>query len=318
MHLLSHVLRRIAQIIPVLFIVTILVFLAVKLIPGDPARAILDERASIEAVDAVRREWGLDRPLWEQYALYMKRLSQGDLGTSLRFRQPVADLLGPRIEVTAFLVLYSTALAVLMAIPLAFVAALHRDRWPDKLVQSLTTLLLAAPIYWIAILLLLLFAVKLGVLPATGYGEGGLLDHVKHLVLPAFTLSLRLMSLLARNLRSSIADVLKTTYVDFARAKGLPGRVVLFRHVLRAALPSVVTLLGIHLAYAIGGSVLAESVFALPGLGTFFLESISFRDYPVVQTLTLLFALNAMLIQLVTDVAHSLLDPRARGAVGDG
>jgi peptide/nickel transport system permease protein len=312
LHLQNHVLRRIAQAIPVLLLVTVVVFLAIKLIPGDPARAILGERASIEAVSAMRHQWGLDRPLADQYVLYMQRLLHGDLGTSLRYRTPVIELLGRRAEVTAFVVLYSTALSVIMSIPLAFVAALHRDRWPDHLVRAITTLLLASPTFWIAILLLLLFALKLGVLPATGYGEDGLLDHLKHLLLPSFTLSLRFMSQLTRNLRSSIVDVLGMTYVDFARAKGLSRPVILLRHVLRAALLSVVTLIGVHLAYALGGSVFVETVFALPGLGTFFIESISFRDYQVVQTLTLMFALGAMLINLITDVAYSLLDPRVR------
>jgi peptide/nickel transport system permease protein len=312
LHLLNHLLRRIAQFIPVLLLVTVLVFLAIKLIPGDPARAILGERATDEAVEALRHQWGLDRPLAEQYLLYMQRLLHGDLGISLRYRTPVAELLGRRVEVTAFVVAYSTALALVMAIPMAFVSALNRDKWPDHFVRATTTLVLASPTYWIAILLLLLFALKLKVLPATGYGDGGFVDHLKHLLLPSFTLSLGLMSLLTRNLRSSIVDVLKTPYVDFARTKGLSRRVILLRHVLRAALLSVVTLIGVHLAYAIGGSVLAETVFALPGLGTFFIESIAFRDYQVVQTLTLMFALAAMLIQLLTDLAYSLLDPRVR------
>lgn len=311
MQLLNHVLRRIAQVIPVLLLVTLVVFLIVKLLPGDPAQAILGERASDEAIQALRQQWGLDRPLWEQYALYMQRLFHGDLGTSLRYRSPVLDLLGRRAGVTAFAVLYSTLIAVVLAVPLAFIAALNRDRWPDHLVRLVTTIPLAAPTYWIGILLLLLFALKLQVLPASGYGEG-FAGHLRHLFLPSLTLSLNFMSLLTRSLRSSILDVQRMTYVDFARAKGLSRPVILFGHILRAATLPLVTLIGVHLAYAIGGAVITESIFALPGLGTWMIESIYSRDFQVVQSLTLIFALGAMLINLTTDLLYSLLDPRVR------
>lgn len=298
-----------AQVIPVLLLVTVVVFLTIKLIPGDPASALLGERASNEAVQALRHQWGLDRPLWEQYVLYMQRLFHGDLGTSYRYKASVLELLGRRAQVTGFIVVYSTVIAVVLAVPLAFVSALKRDRWPDHLVRMITTIPLAAPTYWIGILLLLLFALKLRWLPASGYGEG-FAGHLKHLFLPSLTLSLNFMSLLTRNLRSSIVDVQKMTYVDFARAKGLSRQVILFRHILRAAMLSVVTLIGVHLAYSIGGAVVTETIFALPGLGTWMIESIFSRDFQVIQSLTLIFALGAMLINLVTDVIHAMLDPR--------
>jgi peptide/nickel transport system permease protein len=311
LHLLNHVLRRIAQVIPVLLLVTVVVFLTVKLIPGDPASAILGERASDEAVQALRHQWGLDRPLWEQYALYMQRLLHGDLGTSLRYRATVLEIVGRRAQVTGFMVVYSTLMAIVVAIPLAFIAALNRDRWPDQVVRVITTIPLAAPTFWIGILLLLLFALKFKLFPASGFGEG-FAEHLRYLFLPALTLSLNFMALLTRNLRSSIVDVMKMTYVDFARAKGLARPVILFGHVLRAAMLSVVTLIGVHLAYAIGGAVITETIFALPGLGTWMIESIFARDFQVVQSLTLMFALGAMLINLITDVIYSLLDPRVR------
>jgi peptide/nickel transport system permease protein len=204
----------------------------------------------------------------------MQRLFHGDLGTSFRYKASVLQLLGRRAQVTAFMVVYSTLIAVALAIPLAFISALNRDRWPDQLVRTITTVPLAAPTYWIGILLLLLFALKLKWLPASGYGDGGFTDHLKHLFLPSLTLSLNFMSLLTRNLRSSIVDVQKMTYVDFARAKGLSRPAILFGHILRAAMLSVVTLIGVHLAYAIGGAVVTETIFALPGLGTWMIESI--------------------------------------------
>jgi peptide/nickel transport system permease protein len=309
--LAGYALRRIGQAVPVALLVTVLIFLLIKLLPGDPAAAILGERASDDAIRALHRQWGLDRPLWQQYAVYMRNLATGDLGQSLRYRTPVADLLPRRASVTLFLVLYSVVLTILIAVPLAIVAASHRERWPDHLVRGFITLPLASPAFWIGILLLIVFALKLGWFPATGFGEG-FTGHLRHLFLPALTLSHAFAAVLTRNLRSALIDVQTTTFVDFARAKGLTRRQVLFGHVLRAALLPIVTLIGVRLSYAIGGSVVIETVFALPGLGSWMVESILARDYMVVQTLTLAFALGAMAINLLTDLVYPLFDPRVR------
>lgn len=311
MALLAYALRRVGQAVPVALLVTVLIFLLIKLLPGDPAAAILGERASDSAVKVLHRQWGLDRPLPVQYAVYLRNLFTGDLGQSFRYRTPVTDLLPRRSAVTFFLVVYSTLLSVVIAIPLAVVAASHPDRWPDHLVRGLITLPLASPGFWIGILLLILFALRLGWFPASGYGEG-LGGHLRHLFLPALTLAQPLLAILTRNLRSALIDVQRTTYVDFARAKGLARRVVLVHHILRAALLPIVTLIGVRLSYPIGGAVVVETVFALPGLGSWMVESILARDYMVVQTLTLVFALGAMLVTLVTDLVYPLLDPRVR------
>jgi peptide/nickel transport system permease protein len=309
--LASYALRRIGQTLPVALLVTVLIFLLIKLLPGDPAAAILGERASDAAIRALHQQWGLDRPLWQQYAVYMRNLATGDLGQSLRYRTPVMDLLPRRMGVTTFLVVYSLALAVAIAVPLAVVAATNRERWPDQAVRALITLPLASPPFWIGILLLIVFALKLGWFPATGYGEG-FTGHLRHLFLPALTLSHAFTAVLTRNLRSALIDVQTTTYVDFARAKGLDRPHVLVHHVLRAALLPIVTLIGVRLSYAIGGSVVVETVFSLPGLGSWMVESILARDYMVVQTLTLAFALGAMAINLATDLIYPLFDPRVR------
>ena len=311
MHLLSYAGRRIGQTLPVALLVTVLIFLLIKLLPGDPATAILGDRASDEAVRALHRQWGLDRPLPTQYGIYMRNLVTGDLGQSLRYRTPVTELLPRRTAVTSFLVVYSMVLSILIAVPLAIVAATHRDRWPDQIVRGLITIPLASPAFWIGILLLILFALKLRWFPAAGYGEG-FVGHLRHLFLPALTLSGAFAAVLTRNLRSALIDVQTTTYVDFARAKGLDRQTVLFRHVLRPALLPIVTLVGVRLSYAIGGSVVIETVFSLPGLGSWMVESILARDYMVVQTLTLAFALGAMLINLLTDLIYPLFDPRVR------
>ena len=311
MPLLSYAVRRIGQTLPVALLVTVLIFLLIKLLPGDPASAILGDRASDEAVRALQRQWGLDRPLPEQYGIYMRNLVTGNLGQSLRYRTPVVDLLPRRMTVTMFLVVYSLALSIVIAVPLAMVAASNRDRWPDHIVRGLITVPLASPAFWVGILLLILFALTLRWFPASGYGEG-FAGHVRHLFLPALTLSQFFAAVLTRNLRSTLIDVQTTTYVDFARAKGLDRQAVLFRHVLRAALLPIVTLVGVRLSYAIGGSVVIETVFSLPGLGSWMVESIFARDYMVVQTLTLAFAFGAMLINLVTDLIYQLFDPRVR------
>jgi peptide/nickel transport system permease protein len=311
MDLLNYAIRRLGQTLPVAVLVTVLIFLLIKILPGDPAAAILGDRASEDSVRALRTQWGLDRPLWQQYAVYMQNLATGNLGQSLRYRTPVADLLPRRATVTFFLVVYSMILSVILAVSLAVVAAVNRDRWPDHLMRGLITLPLASPAFWIGILLLIVFALRLKWLPAAGYGEG-FAGHLRYLFLPALTLSHAFTAVLARNLRSSLIDVQQTTFVDFARAKGLMRRAVLFRHVLRAAMLPIVTLIGVRLSYAIGGSVVVETVFALPGLGSWMVDSIFARDYMVVQTLTLAFAVGAMLINLATDLVYPLLDPRVR------
>jgi peptide/nickel transport system permease protein len=311
MDLLNYAIRRIGQTLPVALLVTVLIFLLVKLLPGDPASAILGERASDAAIRALTIQWGLDRPLWQQYATYMQNLVTGNLGQSLRYRTPVVELLPHRITVTFFLVVYSMVLSLIIAGALAIVAAVNRDRWPDHLVRGLITLPLASPAFWIGILLLIVFALRMRWFPAAGYGEG-FQEHLRYLFLPALTLSHAFVAVLTRNLRSSLIDVQRTTYVDFARAKGLARRDVLFSHILRAALLPIATLIGVYLSYAIGGSVVIETVFALPGLGSWMVESIMARDYMVVQTLTLAFALGAMLINLATDLIYPLLDPRVR------
>lgn len=309
--MLRYALGRIGQMVPIAFLVTVLIFLMIKLVPGDPASAILGERATDASVAALRHQWGLDRPIWEQYGLYMRNLATGNLGKSLRYQAPVTSMLPRRTGVTFFLIVYSLLLSVLLAVPLALVAALYRNRWPDHVIRVFMALPLASPQFWIGILLLIVFSLKLRLLPAEGYGDG-LGDHLQHLFLPALTLSYAFASVLSRNLRSSLIDVLTTTYVDFARAKGLRGRAVLFGHVLRAAMLPIVTLVGIRLSYAIGGAVVIETVFAIPGLGSWMVDSIQSRDYVVVQTLTLMFALGTMLINLTTDLIYPLFDPRVR------
>ncbi len=307
----QYVLRRLVHMVPVLLGITVIVFGLIQLIPGDPATTMLGNRARPDTVAALNRELGLDKPLWQQYAYYLGNLATLDLGDSLKFKVSVASLLGARLEVTLALVAYATVLTVVVSLPLGIAAALKKDSLFDQAVRALLMVTMVMPAFWVGILLLILFSVKLGVFPVSGYGEGPV-DHLRHLFLPALTVALSLTPILVRSLRASILEVMGSDYVKTARAKGLGERVVLLGHVLRNALIPAVTLLGLSVGYLMGGTVIIENVFALPGAGKLLVESIGARDYPVVQSTTLIFAAVVVLVNLATDLVYSFLDPRVK------
>lgn len=301
--------RRVAQIIPVLLLVTVIVFLMIHLIPGDPASVILGTRATPEAVALLHQQLGLDQPLPLQYAIFMRNLLALDFGQSIHYKTAVSDLLVQRMPVTLILVAYTVVLTVLITIPLALYAALQKDRLGDQIVRLLGMLALTTPSFWIAILLLLFFSVQLRLFPVGGL-EKSVTGYLHSLFLPALTLAFGLIAPLTRTLRASLIEVLQTDYVAFARAKGLSERKVLLWHVVRSGLIPAVSLLGVNLSFLIGGTVVVEKLFALPGAGALMVESIFARDYPVIQALALIFALLVVLINLVTDMIYATLDPR--------
>ncbi|WP_288432508.1 ABC transporter permease [uncultured Deinococcus sp.] len=305
----TYVLKRLVQIIPTFLAVTLLVFLLVRLLPGDPASAVLGDRATAEIVERTNRELGLDRPLPVQFGLFVQRLLQGDLGDSISLKVPVLRLIAERLPVTLFLSVYAAVLGVLLAVPLAVLAAVRRNTWVDALIRGVFQVGLSLPVFYVALQLLTLLGARLGWFPIGGYGEG-FTGHLYHLFLPALTLGLNLAAVLVRTLRNSVIEVLTAEYVSFARAKGLRGRVIMTRHVLRNALIATVTLLGLNIGGLIGGAVITESVFAIPGVGRLMVDAIFGRDYPVIQGLTLTFAVVVSLVFLVTDLIHSRLDPR--------
>ncbi|CAM3246510.1 ABC transporter permease [Deinococcus saxicola] len=306
----SYVIRRLLQIIPTFLAVMLVVFLLVRLLPGDPASAILGDRATAEIVERTNRELGLDRPLPIQFGVFVRNLLQGDLGDSISLKIPVLRLIGERLPTTLFLTAYAAVLGVLMAVPLAVLAAVRRNTWVDALIRAVFQVGLSLPVFYVALQLLSLLGARLGWFPIGGYGEG-FGGHLYHLFLPALTLGLNLAAILVRTLRNSIIEVLTAEYVDFARAKGLRSRVIMTRHVLRNALIATVTLLGLNIGALIGGAVITETVFAIPGVGRLMVDAIFGRDYPVIQGLTLTFALIVSLVFLVTDLIHARLDPRA-------
>jgi peptide/nickel transport system permease protein len=303
------VLGRLLQIIPTFLLIGVVVFVLARLLPGDPVSAMLGDRATDEAVNRLRAQMGLDRSIFAQFVIFIESVLKGDLGTSIAFRVPVTHIIAERLPVTLVLTGLATLFALLLAIPLAFVAALSANRWPDWLIRAVFQVGLSSPVFYVGLVLLTVFAAWLRWFPVGGYGET-IPDILWHLLLPALTLALSFSAVIMRNLRASILEVLNAEFVDFARAKGLSPRVVLLRHVLRNALISTVTLVGLHAGSLLGGAVITESVFAVPGVGRLMVDSIFARDYPVIQALTIVLAVVVSLAFLITDLVQMALDPR--------
>ena len=311
MRFLKFILSRLLQLIPVLIGITLIAFLLLRVLPGDPATLILGRRGSAEDIARLTVQLGLDQPLWRQYLSFLGDMLQGSFGQSIAYRQPVGPLIAERLWPTLFLVALSTILAVIMTLPLALVSALRRGTAADITIKVVFVALMSMPAFWIGVLLILWLGVIVPVFPVSGYGEG-FLDRLHHLFLPAFVIAMGTTALTIRSLRSSLIDVIKADFVDTARAKGLRSRSVMWRHILPNSLISTISVLGVHTSWVIGGTVVIESVFAIPGLGYLLVSSISARDYPLVQGLTITFAVLVVLINLATDIAYAVADPRVK------
>jgi len=307
----GYILRRLVFMVPVLLLITLFIFFLVRFVPGDPAVIMLGTRASEENRAALSATLGLDQPYWVQYGIFMRNLASGDMGDSIRQRRPVTDILVERLPPTLFLVTYASILAVLISAPLAAFGALNQGRGIDRVVRLYALLSLAMPAYWIGMMLLQVFAVKLQIFPVAGYGEG-FLGHLESLFLPALSLALAVSSILVRSLRNSIIETMGADYVRTARAKGLNGRRVFLWHILRTSSMASVTILAVNLAFLIGGTTIIETIFAVPGLGQLIVKSISDRDYPIIQGVTLAIGVLVLFINLLTDLSYAVLDPRIR------
>lgn len=301
--------RRLLQLIPTLLFILVVVFVLVRLLPGDPASAILGDRALDADVERINRELGLDQSLPVQFAAFVKTVFTGDLGNSISMKVPVTRLIWERLPITMLLTFMAAVIAVVFAVPLAFVAALRRDRLADSAIRGSFQVGLSMPVFYVGLILLTVFGAKLRWFPVGGYGDG-FVDHLYHLFLPAVTLALSLSAILMRNLRSAIIGVVDAEYVTFARAKGLRARLILFRHILRNALISTLALFGLSIGTLLGGAVITETVFAVPGAGRLMVDSIYGRDYPVVQGLTIALAVLVSVTFLLTDILQAWLDPR--------
>jgi peptide/nickel transport system permease protein len=305
----GFILRRLLQLIPTLIFIFVVTFVIVRLLPGDPTSAILGDRATDADVERINRNLGLDRSIPVQFLVFVERILQGDLGSSINLKAPVLDLILQRMPVTLLLTGMAALIALALAVPLAFIAALKRDRPADNLIRGAFQVGLSTPVFYLGLVLLTIFAAHLRWFPVGGFGET-FVEHLYHLFLPALTLALSLAAVLMRNLRAAILEVIGAEYVTFARSKGLSPRLVLTRHVLQNALISTVALFGLSIGTLLGGAVITETVFAIPGVGRLMIESIYGRDYPVIQGLTLVLAVFVSLVFLVTDIVQAALDPR--------
>jgi peptide/nickel transport system permease protein len=312
--MLGFVVRRVLSVIPVLLIVAVLVFLMLRLVPGDPAAVIAGDTATDEQVQALRVRMGLEKPLPTQFAIWMGNLLRGDLGESYFFKKPVAELISQRLEPTLALGLCALLLAVVVAVPIGVLAAFRQGSWIDRLVMGLSVIGFSMPLFVLAYLLVYVFSVELEWLPVQGYARirEGLWPWLERLILPSFALSVGYIALIARITRTSVLEVLNEDYIRTARAKGLTEREMLIGHALRNAAVPILTIIGIGIAVLIGGAVVTESVFAIPGLGRLTVEAVLSRDFPVIQALILLFSTGYVLVNLLVDIGYAFLDPRIR------
>jgi peptide/nickel transport system permease protein len=312
--MLIYVLRRLVATIPVMLVVAVLVFLMLRLTPSDPAAIIAGDSATTEQVAEIRKRLGLDQPIATQFYIWGKRTLQGDFGESFFFKKQVAELILERLEPTLSLALVTIVLAILIALPLGVLAAWRHGGWLDRIVMGFSVLGFSVPVFVIAYLLIYVFAVQLNWLPVQGYqrialGLGGWLQR---LVLPALTLSVIYVALIARITRTSVLEVMNEDYIRTARAKGQTEGRVLVQHALANAAVPIVTVIGLGVALLIGGVVVTESVYTIPGLGRLTVDAVLARDYPTIQAVILLFSLAYVLINLAVDVAYTVLDPRIR------
>jgi peptide/nickel transport system permease protein len=312
--MLAEVLRRLMATIPVMVVVALAVFALLHVTPGDPAVIIAGDYASPDDVARIRAKLGLDRPFLTQVGIWLGQIARGDLGTSIFSGLPVSTLIRQRAEATVSLTVLAMLISVGVGVPLGVVAAWKRGSWIDRLVMVVAVSGFSMPVFWLGFLLVYVFAISFGWLPVQGYRPigSGFRPFLRHLILPALTLSVIYMALVARMTRASMLGVLGEDYIRTAFAKGLPPRRVLVRHALKNASLPVVTIIGIGFALLIGGAVVTESVFALPGLGRLTVDAIVRRDYPVIQGVLLLVSGVYVLINLVIDMLYVFLDPRIR------
>ena len=304
--LLTFLARRLAGTIPVLLVVSIFVFGFVHALPGDPARLVAGPEASPQDVENVRVEMGLNGALWQQYARWLDGTLHLRLGRSIKNRQPVATVIGDRFMPTLWLTVVAMIWATVAGIGIGVLCGVRRGKWIDQLGMVFAIAGLSFPGFWLALLLIGLFSVRLGWLPTGGYGTW------QHFVMPAFTLGIGVAAVMARFTRSAFVEVTAEDYVRTARSKGVPERSVVWKHTLRNALIPVITLTGLQFGFLLGGSIVIETVFSWPGLGRLLVDSVSYRDYPVIQAEIMIFSLEFVLINLIVDLLYAVANPEIR------
>ena len=306
--------KRLLAIIPVLLVVAIIVFLILRLTPGDPAAVIAGNNATNEDIDRIRITLGLDKPVLNQFFIWIGNVLQGDLGYSFYLNKPVTELLARRIEPTLSLAAGTMLLAIGIAVPLGTIAAWRMGGWLDRLLSAFSVLGFSVPVFVIGYILIYVFAIRLDWLPVQGYSRlaKGFSPWLVQIILPCITLSFIYVALIARVTRAAVSETLTEDYIRTARAKGLPERAVLLRHALANAAVPIATVIGLGVALLIGGVVVTETVYAIPGLGSLTVDAVLNRDFPVIQGVVLLFSLAYVLINLLVDVSYLVFDPRIR------
>lgn len=303
----KYILRRILIAFPLILGVTTVVFIMLRVaLPGDPAKVMAGDRATPELIEQIRHNLGLDRPLIEQYLIFLRNFLQGDLGRSVKFREPVARVIAKAFPFTATLTLLCVAIGTSLGLVIGVVTAVYQRTWIDNFGIVLAVLFYSIPTFWLGLMLILIFSVGLRILPVQGIGTW------KHFVLPVTTLGVGQSALIARLTRSSMIEVLSTDYVRTARAKGLAQRRVLIRHALQNTLIPVITVVGLSVGGLLGGAVITESIFHLPGVGSLAIDAISNRDYPMIQGAVILVAASFVFVNLLVDIIYALVDPRIR------
>jgi peptide/nickel transport system permease protein len=311
MHRYRFVLFRPLQFLPVLLGISVITFILVRLIPGDPARVLLGTRSTPEAIANIRAQYGLDEPLWLQYFYFLQNLANGQMGKSILYKIDVLKLIMTRIEPTLTLVLVSVVLSILIAVPFAAISARSSGRLPDHIIRIVSTAGIGFPPFWLALMLIILLSVKLGLFPVSGYGNA-LPDKVSHLVLPSLTIALSLSAVLTRSLRAAMIVELRSDLATAARARGMPESIVFWRHVLPNSIVPTINLLAVNIGWLIGGTVVVETVFAIPGMGQLLVRAIFSRDYMVVQGVAMTFACATVLVNFLADILTVTADPRVR------
>ncbi|MCA9858106.1 MAG: ABC transporter permease [Thermomicrobiales bacterium] len=303
-----YLLERLLQLLVTLWAISLVVFVMLRLAPGDPASIMMGEQASPEQVDALRRDMGLDEPILVQYVRYMENLLHGDFGRSVRSHRPALEVVAERIPATLQLMASGFLLALVVGLPIGILSAVKHGSMIDALARLLALLAQAIPGFWLGLMMIIVFSVKFGWLPVAGRGS------IAHLIMPTITLSFYFLGLIIRITRSELLDVLNQDYMRTARAKGLAERIVLIRHGLRNSMMPLITILGLELGTLLGGAVITETVFSWPGMGTLTVNSIYMHDYPIVQASVLLFGALFIVINAVVDILYFSIDPRLRTA----
>ncbi|MBK1835871.1 glutathione ABC transporter permease GsiC [Azospirillum sp. YIM B02556] len=304
--MLKYLVGRLAGILPVLLVISVFVFGFVHLLPGDPARLVAGPDATQQDVELVRQDLGLDQPLWVQYGRFLGNAVQGEFGRSMKSKRPVSQEIGERFMPTLYLTVVAMVWATLAGLLIGVASATKRGRWQDHVGMVVAVSGIAFPSFWLGLLMIDLFSVKLGWLPTSGYGTW------QHYVMPSLTLGLGVAAVMARFTRSAFIEIAREDYVRTARAKGVPARLVVWKHTLRNALIPIITMVGLQFGFLLGGSIVVETVFSWPGLGRLLVDSVNYRDYTVIQAEILLFSLEFIIINLLVDVLYALANPEIR------